>query len=50
MRMLSGIQYPHWLMAAGAILVVFGFLGLAFRQNRTVEPGHEPTDIKANGK
>jgi len=41
--MLSAMEYPHWLMVAGAVLVVAGFIGLAFRQNRTVEPDHEPT-------
>ena len=29
---LSAMEYPHWLMVAGAILVVLGFFGLAFRQ------------------
>jgi len=48
--MLSAMQYPHWLMVAGAVLVVFGFIGFAFRQNRTVEPDHEPTEMKAKGK
>jgi hypothetical protein len=28
----SAMQYPHWLMVAGACLVLFGFIGLAFRQ------------------
>ena len=28
------MQYPHWLMVAGAVLVVLGFIGFAFRQNR----------------
>jgi hypothetical protein len=28
-------------MAAGAILVMFGFLGLAFRQNRNAEPDED---------
>ncbi len=46
--MLSAIEYPHWLMVAGAVLVVLGFIGFAFRQNRTVEPDQEPTE--ANGK
>jgi hypothetical protein len=32
--MLSAMQYPHWLMVAGAVLVVLGFIGFAFRQNR----------------
>jgi len=42
--MLSAMEYPHWLMVAGAILVVAGFISLAFRQNRTVELDHEPTE------
>jgi hypothetical protein len=42
--MLSAMEYPHWIMVAGAVLVVAGFIGLAFRQNRTVEPDHEPTE------
>jgi preprotein translocase subunit Sss1 len=36
--MLSAMEYPHWLMVAGAVLVVLGFIGFAFSQNRTVEP------------
>jgi hypothetical protein len=38
------MQYPHWLMVAGAILVVIGLIGLAFYQNKDREPddkGHE---------
>jgi hypothetical protein len=31
-------------------LVVFGFLGFAFRQNRTVEPDHRQTQMKVKGK
>jgi hypothetical protein len=27
------MQYPHWLMVAGACLVLVGFIGLAFRKN-----------------
>jgi hypothetical protein len=38
--MLSEMQYPHWLMVAGAVLVVLGFIGYAFsRRNR--EPGED---------
>ena len=29
---LSAMEYPHWLIVVGAILVVFGIIGLAFRQ------------------
>ena len=28
------MQYPHWLMVVGGVLVVLGFIGLVFRQNR----------------
>jgi hypothetical protein len=42
------MQYPHWLMVAGAVLVVLGFIGFALSQNRNVEPDHEPNE--ANGK
>ena len=28
--MLSAMEHPHWLMVAGAVLVVLGFLGLYF--------------------
>jgi DNA-directed RNA polymerase alpha subunit len=27
------MEYPHWLMVAGAALVVVGFIGLAFHKN-----------------
>jgi hypothetical protein len=47
--MFSGIQYPHWLMVAGAVLVVVGFIGFAFHKNHN-EPAEKnlkqaaPTD------
>ncbi len=28
------MEYPHWLMIAGALLVAFGFVGFAFSQNK----------------
>jgi hypothetical protein len=28
--MLSAMEYPHWMMVAGAVLVVAGFIGLGF--------------------
>jgi hypothetical protein len=34
---LSGMQYPHGLMVAGAVLVVLGFVGFAFRE----KPDHK---------
>ena len=32
------MEYPHWLIVAGAIMVVFGFIGLAFRRLASLEP------------
>jgi hypothetical protein len=32
--MLSAVQYPYWLMVAGAVLVLLGFIGFAFSRNR----------------
>jgi len=29
----SAMQYAHWLMVAGAVLVVLGFIGFALRKN-----------------
>jgi hypothetical protein len=31
------MQYPHWLMVAGAILVVIELIGLAFYQTKDRE-------------
>jgi hypothetical protein len=31
-RLLS-MEYPHWLMVAGAVLLVLGFIGMALRQS-----------------
>jgi hypothetical protein len=44
------MQYPHWLMVAGAALVVLGLIGLAVRQKREVELDRERTEMKASGK
>ena len=37
MTSLSSIEYPHWLMIAGAILLVLGFVGLAWGQRGVAE-------------
>jgi hypothetical protein len=37
--MLSAMQYRHWLMVAGAVLVVFGFVG-----NEFLKSSAEPTE------
>ena len=42
MTAVSSIEYPHWLMIAGALLLILGFVGLALR-HRGVEA--EPVAI-----
>jgi hypothetical protein len=38
MSAFSSMEYPHWLMIAGAVLLVLGFIGLlVFRQNDDAE-------------
>jgi hypothetical protein len=44
------MQYPHWLMVAGAVMVAIGFIGVAFHRNRDIDPNHEPAEMKANEK
>lgn len=44
------MHYPHWLLVAGAVLVVLGSIGLALRQKRDVDLDDEQTEIRANGK
>jgi hypothetical protein len=34
MSMLSAMEYRDWLMVAGAVLLVLGFIGFVFSQNR----------------
>ena len=43
---LSSMEYPHWLIVAGAVLLVLGFIGLAFRQRKGAEA--KPKEM-ANG-
>ncbi|TMJ83258.1 MAG: LPXTG cell wall anchor domain-containing protein [Alphaproteobacteria bacterium] len=39
--MLRALEYPHWLMIAGILLIAFGLIGLAFRRNRDTSPSRE---------
>lgn len=51
--MLSAMQYPYWLMVAGAVLVMVGFIGLAFSQNKNgaaVEEQAHEAETKVKGK
>jgi hypothetical protein len=34
------MEYPHWLMLTGAVMVAFGFVGIAFLKNKT-EPAED---------
>jgi hypothetical protein len=47
MDALSALEYPHWLMVAGAVLIVLGFIGFAFSKNRNLKPEREPDGLKA---
>jgi hypothetical protein len=44
------MQYPHWIMVAGAALVALGFIGLALRQKRDPELDHEQANEKRDGR
>ena len=52
LHLLLDWEYPHWMMVVGAILVVVGFVGLAFRQNRNgpVNESSRARETKAKGK
>ena len=54
MTALSSIEYPHWLMIAGALLLMLGFIGLALQQRgveaepATVASDEEPSELEAD--
>jgi hypothetical protein len=39
--MLSAMEYPHWFMVAGAVLVLLGFIGFAFHKNKNPDPAED---------
>ena len=42
------MQYAHWLMVAGAVLVVFGFIGFALHKNDAgTDEGHLTRDTSS---
>ena len=43
---LSEMEYPHWIMVAGAVLLAVGFVGFVFHKNRDGAGGGP----KAKGK
>jgi hypothetical protein len=52
------MEYPHWLMVAGAVLVVVGFIGFAFHKNhaepvenmKQAAPTDEPNPARLAGE
>jgi hypothetical protein len=41
----SSMEYPHWLIVAGALLLMLGFFGLALRQRGVeADPSDKATD------
>jgi hypothetical protein len=54
MTALSSMEYPHWLMIAGVLLLISGFAGLALRQRGVEDEPYaaasdqEPPEPKAN--
>lgn len=54
MNALSSMEYPHWLMIVGALLLLLGLTGLALRQRSAeAEPspitsGDEPSEPEAD--
>jgi hypothetical protein len=46
-RMMASLELPHWLVIAGALLVVAGFIGVIVSRKKVDEvdpPPDEPTD------
>ena len=41
MTILTSMEYPHWLITAGSLLIFFGLAGLALR-HRIVEADPDP--------
>ncbi|MGA2412175.1 MAG: hypothetical protein ABSG46_17555 [Candidatus Binataceae bacterium] len=50
---ISEMQYPHWLMAAGGVLVAVGFIGFVFQKNtqpaerRPIAPSGERSHLNS---
>jgi hypothetical protein len=44
---ISGMEYPHWLMIAGGMLVAVGFIGFVFQKN--TDPKSFPPPLTDNG-
>jgi hypothetical protein len=40
--MLAAMGYPHWMIVAGALFIVLGFVGLRFTGTGTPSPKRSP--------
>ncbi len=43
--MLSSMQYPHWMIVGGAILVVIGLVGMFRRNGDGVQDDEQPQEV-----
>ena len=43
------MNYGYWMMVIGTLLVIIGFIGLAFRQNRKIEQGENKPETNEQG-
>jgi len=44
MHLVQSLGLPHWLMLAGALLVIAGWLGLAIGRKKAAEIDDEPVN------
>jgi hypothetical protein len=44
MSILAEMEYPHWMMVAGALLMVAGLIGLRFSRRTKPEPAEDNLD------
>jgi hypothetical protein len=45
---MASLGLPHWLMIAGALLVLFGLIGFALSRNKAVETDLAPVPSDTN--
>ena len=50
-KVFSSMQYSHWMILGGGILVVIGAVGVLFRRNRDkVQADERADEVEANEK
>jgi hypothetical protein len=48
MSLLSAMEYPDWMMVAGAVLPVLGFIGFALAKTGRLRLGHGLRGVNEN--